>query len=291
MANSKYTLHLITALCGLFGPSSGSLPGEPRMIELTWRLENGMPHWPGMVPYNFTIVDRNVIPDGFYLELNNIYLAEHTGTHLDAPAHFIQGAWRLDQVPLQNLAGPGVVVDVRDKTRDNPDYEIGPQDFQDWEREHGRIPDGSVLMLRTGWGEWYWEQGETAYLGTDTGNTALLHFPGLHPEGAQWLADNRKMHVIGIDTGSMDNGQSVQKMSHRILLPKRVIFIENVGHLDQLPTTGSTVYAMPILIGQGSGGPARVFAIVDGRTSACSPLTATVATVLLTLAAVILNMI
>eukprot|EP00058_Branchiostoma_floridae_P009215 XP_002594703.1 hypothetical protein BRAFLDRAFT_101436 [Branchiostoma floridae] len=202
-----------------------------------------------------------MIPDGFYLELNNIYLAEHTGTHLDAPAHFIQGEWRLDQVPLKNLVGPGVVVDVRDKTRDNPDYEIGPEDFQDWEREHGRIPDGSVLMLRTGWGEWYWDQGETAYLGTDTGVTSLLHFPGLKPEGAQWLADNRKMHVIGIDTGSMDNGQSVQKMSHRILLPKRVVFIENVGHLDQLPVTGSTVYAMPIMIGQGSGGPARVFAI------------------------------
>ncbi|XP_078581115.1 isatin hydrolase-like [Branchiostoma floridae x Branchiostoma japonicum] len=284
------SLLLIAALLGLFGYSSGSLPGDPRMIELTWRLENGMPHWPGMVPYNFTIVDRGMIPDGFYLELNNIYLAEHTGTHLDAPAHFIQGEWRLDQVPLKNLVGPGVVVDVRDKTRDNPDYEIGPEDFQDWEREHGRIPDGSVLMLRTGWGEWYWDQGETAYLGTDTGVTSLLHFPGLKPEGAQWLADNRKMHVIGIDTGSMDNGQSVQKMSHRILLPKRVVFIENVGHLDQLPVTGSTVYAMPIMIGQGSGGPARVFAIVDDRTSACSVTTSTIVTVFLALSSVILNM-
>ncbi|XP_035674627.1 isatin hydrolase-like [Branchiostoma floridae] len=235
-------------------------------------MEEGMNMYPTHAEYRFTIVYRGELAPGYpesYLESNNLFMSEHTGTHLDAPAHFVPGAWRLDEIPLGHLTGPGVVVDVRDKIGNNSDYAITQQDLQDWERQYGRIPDDSILLLRTGWGEWFWEQGPQAFLGTDTEDVNLVHFPGLHPEGAQWLVDNRNVRMVGLDTMSPDTGEASAKapLVHRILLPNNVLILENVAHLDKMPPTGSTVYAMPIKIGQGSGAPARVFAIVDGRTS------------------------
>ncbi|CAH1258016.1 Hypp1946 [Branchiostoma lanceolatum] len=274
VAASAFSPVLILILMGLHGGCLGQSE-EPRLIDLTWTIEEGMIVYPVQADYRFTIVYRGEQPDGYYLESNNIFMAEHTGTHLDAPAHFVQGAWRLDEIPLGQLTGPGVVVDVREKIGNNSDYAVTQQDLQDWEREYGRIPDDSILMLRTGWGEWYWEQGPEAYLGTETKDVNLVHFPGLHPEGAQWLVDNRKVKMVGVDVMGADTGQaSVKTLAvHQILLPNNVLILENVAHLDKMPPTGSTVYAMPIKIGQGSGAPARVFAIVDSRTSKAGPTT------------------
>ncbi|XP_078588555.1 isatin hydrolase-like isoform X1 [Branchiostoma floridae x Branchiostoma japonicum] len=260
-------LVLLGLHCGCLGQSE-----EPRLIDLTWPMEEGMNMYPTHAEYRFTIVYRGELAPGYpesYLESNNLFMSEHTGTHLDAPAHFVPGAWRLDEIPLGHLTGPGVVVDVRDKIGNNSDYAITQQDLQDWELQYGRIPDDSIPLLRTGWGEWFWEQGPQAFLGTDTEDVNLVHFPGLHPEGAQWLVDNRRVKMVGLDTMSPDTGEASAKapLVHRILLPNNVLILENVAHLDKMPPTGSTVYAMPIKIGQGSGAPARVFAIVDDRTS------------------------
>ncbi|XP_019626411.1 PREDICTED: uncharacterized protein LOC109471514 [Branchiostoma belcheri] len=274
-ATNAFSPVLLVVLLGLLVGHGLGQSEEPRLIDLTWTIEEGMNVYPVHAEYRFTVVYRGEQPGGYYLESNNIFMAEHTGTHLDAPAHFAEGAWRLDQIPLGHLTGPGVVVDVREKIGDNPDYAITQQDLEDWEREYGRIPDDCILMLRTGWGEWYWEQGVSAYLGTDTKDVTKIHFPGLHPGGAQWLVDNRKVKMVGIDCMGADTGDASAKTApaHQILLPNNVLILENVAHLDEMPPTGSTVYAMPIKIGQGSGAPARVFAIVDNRTSAAGPTT------------------
>eukprot|EP00058_Branchiostoma_floridae_P018311 XP_002603800.1 hypothetical protein BRAFLDRAFT_86631 [Branchiostoma floridae] len=253
-------LVLLGLHCGCLGQSE-----EPRLIDLTWTMEEGMNMYPTHAEYRFTIVYRGNQTGGYYLESNEIAMNEHTGTHIDAPAHFVPGAWKLDQIPLGHLTGPGVMIDVRDKIGDNTDYAVTKQDLQDWEREYGRIPEGGIIMS---WGEQFFEEGPVPYLGSDQKNASLLHSPGLHPDAAQWLVDNRDVKVIGFDTISADTGDSTTYPTHKILLPNNIIIIENVGHLNEMPPTGSTVYAMPIKIGDGSGAPTRVFAIIDDRTSA-----------------------
>ncbi|XP_019626226.1 PREDICTED: uncharacterized protein LOC109471379 [Branchiostoma belcheri] len=142
--------------------------------------------------------------------------------------------------------------------------------------------------VRTGWGEQFWEEGPAAYLGTDhTRNSSSLHSPGLHPAAAQWIVDNRDVKAVGIDTLSADPGDSTTYETHLILLPNNVLILENVAHLDEMPPTGSTVYAMPIKIGDGSGAPSRIFAIVDGRTSAAGPTTPNMAVIFSSMTALI----
>ncbi|XP_078588568.1 isatin hydrolase-like [Branchiostoma floridae x Branchiostoma japonicum] len=267
-ATNAFSSLLILIVSGLLlGCLGQSDDRGPRLIDLTWALKSGIPVFPFYPPYQFTIVHRGNQTGGYYLESNEIAMNEHTGTHIDAPAHFVLGAWRLDQIPLGHLTGPGVMIDVRDKIGDNTDYAVTTQDLQDWEREYGRIPEGGIIMIRSGWGEQFFEEGPVPYLGSDQKNASLLHSPGLHPDAAQWLVDNRDVKVIGFDTISADTGDSTTYPTHKILLPNNIIIIENVGHLNEMPPTGSTVYAMPIKIGDGSGAPTRVFAIIDDRTS------------------------
>lgn len=187
--------------------------------------------------------------------------AEHGGTHLDAPIHFAEGRQSSDEIPLSDLIGPAVVVDVSDRA--DPDYLVSIEDLTRWEAEHGRIPDGAILLVRTGWGERYGDR--TAYLGTSlTGPEAVLelHFPGLDPEAAQWLVDNRGIAAIGIDTPSIDHGQSSDFRSHVILYGENVPGFENVANLAQLPPVGSFVVALPMKIEGGSGGPLRIVAFI-----------------------------
>ncbi|MBW3553192.1 MAG: cyclase family protein [Gemmatimonadetes bacterium] len=190
--------------------------------------------------------------------------AEHGGTHLDAPIHFAEGRQASDEIPLGSLIGPAVVVDVSDHA--DPDYQLSVEDLTAWEAEHGPIPAGAILLLRTGWGERYGDR--TAYLGTDlTGPEAVpeLHFPGLGPQAAQWLVGEREIAAFGLDTPSVDHGQSVDFRSHVILYSENIPGFENVANLGELPATGSYVVALPMKIEGGSGGPLRIVAFVPRR--------------------------
>jgi kynurenine formamidase len=192
--------------------------------------------------------------------------AEHGGTHLDAPIHFAEGRQASDEIPLDRLIGPAVVVDV--SARADADYQVSVEDLTAWEAEHGRIPDGAILLLRTGWGERYGDR--AAYLGTDlTGPAAVpeLHFPGLAPEAARWLVDERDIAALGLDTPSVDHGQSTDFRSHVILYSENIPGFENVASLAELPPTGSYVVALPMKIEGGSGGPLRIVAFVPERSS------------------------
>jgi kynurenine formamidase len=183
--------------------------------------------------------------------------AEHGGTHLDAPMHFAEGRLSNDEIPLSGLMGPAVIVDVTDHA--TPDYLVSVPDLERWESAHGEIPDGAVLLLRTGWGQ-LWND-RTAYLGTSAiGPEAVpeLHFPGLDPAAAQWLVDNRGIVAIGIDTPSIDRGQSTDFGSHITLYAENISGFENVANLDLLPETGAFVLALPMKIEGGSGGPLRI---------------------------------
>ncbi|XP_035682637.1 uncharacterized protein LOC118420038 [Branchiostoma floridae] len=246
--------------------SDAVLPGNPKVIDMTYTFDDTTIYWPTAKSFRLTNVFRNYTAGGYWYEAAEMEAADHGGTHLDAPAHFSRNKWRTDDIPIERLMGPAVVVDISAKTTGNAEYEVTPQDFQDWENTHGRIPDGCLLFVKTGWGK-YWPD-KRQYLGTDTKNTSLLHFPGIHPDGARWLVQNRGMHAVGIDTASLDYGQSTTYESHQILFGANVPGFENVAHLDQLPTKGAIVYALPMKIGDGSGGPVRMIGVLGGTVGA-----------------------
>jgi kynurenine formamidase len=187
--------------------------------------------------------------------------AEHGGTHLDAPIHFAEGRQTNDAIPLSHLVGPAAVIDVT--TQAHADYLVSVADLAAWEAEHGQIPDGAIVLVRTGWGARYGDR--TAYLGTElTGAAAVaeLHFPGLSAEAAQWLVDNRRIDAFGIDTPSVDYGQSTDFRAHVILYQANIPGFENVANLEALPLVGGYVVALPMKIAGGSGGALRIVGYV-----------------------------
>ncbi len=159
--------------------------------------------------------------------------------------------------------GPAIVVDVAQQCAGNPDYLVGIDDFQKWEKQNGKIEKGTIVLLRTGYGKYYPDRKK--YLGTDERGAAAvakLHFPGLDPSAAGWLTQNRSIKAIGLDTASIDYGQSTLFESHRALFAHDVPAFENVANLDKLPVKGFSVIALPMKIKGGSGGPLRIVAIV-----------------------------
>ncbi len=198
---------------------------------------------------------------GYYYAANRFSTAEHGGTHIDAPIHFAEGKPAVDEIPLERLVGPGVVIDVSDKASTDRDYQVDVADFEAWEASHGQLPDGAIVLLRTGYGQ-YWGD-RMGYLGTElTGPEAVpeLHFPGLDPEAAQWLVEQRQIAAIGLDTPSIDYGQSTLFDSHVTLFKAEIPAFENVANLDQLPAKDFLVIALPMKIQGGSGGPLRIIA-------------------------------
>jgi kynurenine formamidase len=208
-------------------------------------------------------VADGVTPAGYYYAANNFCTAEHGGTHLDAPVHFAAGHPAVDQIPLTRFIGPALVVDVTAASDENADYLVTTADLERWEREHGRIPADAIVLLRTGFSK-RWPDA-ARYLGTsERGEPAVsrLHFPGLHPDAAKWLVANRPIKAIGIDTASIDYGQSTLFESHRVLYEHDIPAFENLTNLDRLPITGAHIIALPMKIGGGSGAPLRAVAIL-----------------------------
>ena len=230
-------------------------------VDLTHTLSEDAVFWPTVEPFRMVQVAYGMTDAGYFYAANNFSAAEHGGTHLDAPIHFAEGKDTADEIPINRLIGPAVVVDVTGA--ENPDYLVSTGDLEEWEARHGPIPNGAILLIRTGWGD-RWPDREQ-YLGTAiTGPAAVpeLHFPGVAPEAARWIVTNRSIGAIGIDTPSLDYGQSTAFESHRILYEANIPGFENVANLAQLPEVGSFVVALPTKIGGGSGGPLRIVAFV-----------------------------
>ena len=238
-----------------------------RMVDLSHEYSEETVYWVTAKEFVLDTVFAGQTEKGYYYTANNFSTAEHGGTHLDAPIHFAQGRQTVEKVPLENLLGRGIKIDVSEKCLDDPDYLISVEDRKKWEEEHaGEIPDQSLVLLHTGHSRHY--RNPLKYLGTDQrGEDAvkLLHFPGLSPEAAQWIVDNRSIKAIGLDTPSIDYGQSQYFKSHVILLSENIPVFENLNNLDQLPDTGFQVIALPMKIKGGSGAPLRIIALMDQK--------------------------
>lgn len=188
------------------------------MIDLSHAYDAQAIFWPTAEPFRLEPVADGMTPAGYYYAANNFFSAEHGGTHIDAPVHFAQGRQSVDGIPLDRLVGAAIVVDVTESASQNADYQVAVSDFARWEQQHGEIPADAIVLLRTGFAR-HWPDA-LRYLGTAARGeaaVAALHFPGLHPEAATWLVANRRIKAIGLDTASIDYGQSTQFESHRIL--------------------------------------------------------------------------
>jgi kynurenine formamidase len=231
-------------------------------VDLTYPFDSTTIYWPTAQPFRLTVVSAQRTPAGYYYAANNFAAAEHGGTHLDAPVHFAEGKHTTEQIPLTQLIGPAVVIDVSRQADSSADYRVQAADIAAWETAHGPIAHGVIVLLRTGWGKRWPDR--LRYLGTTkTGVAAVpeLHFPGLGIDAAQELA-RRGVNAVGIDTPSIDYGQSSTFDVHRTLFAANIPGLENVASLDQVPATGAYVIALPMKIKGGSGGPLRIVALL-----------------------------
>ena len=234
-----------------------------RVVDLSHPYDEETVYWPTAEGFRLHVDSHGWNDKGYWYEANSFSTAEHGGTHLDAPVHFAEGQRAVDEIPLEQLIGPGVVVDVREACARDRDHEITVEELAEWERRHGRIPARAIVLLHTGFAR-FWPDRER-YLGTaERGPAAVakLSFPGLHPDAARWLVEERSIGAVGLDTASIDRGRSQLFESHRILAAAQVPILENVAALEELPAGGFRVVALPMKIRGGSGGPVRIAALV-----------------------------
>jgi kynurenine formamidase len=236
---------------------------QSRLIDLTHAFGTDTIVWPTEQDFRLVVQQAGEMPAGYYYASNRLEMAEHGGTHIDAPIHFSRGGQTLDQIPVEHLVGAAVRIDVSVQCGQDRDYRITIQDLEQWETAHGRIPNRAIVLVDTGFAR-FWPSRQQ-YLGTalrGPDGVRLLHFPGLHPDAAAWLVRERQIHAIGIDTASIDYGQSTRFETHVALLSQNVPVFENLSDLRGLPSLGFAVIALPMKIAGGTGGPLRVIAVL-----------------------------
>ena len=234
-----------------------------KIIDLSYAYDADTIFWPTAEGFRLEKDFEGMTDKGYYYAANKFSTAEHGGTHIDSPVHFAEGRHTVDQIPLEQLIGEAVIIDVSRQCLANPDYQVGSADFLEWEKANGQIPKDAIVLIRTGYGL-YWPD-RKKYMGTDERGAeavAKLHFPGLSPEAARWLTLNRSIKAIGLDTPSIDYGQSTLFESHRALFEKNIPAFENLANLDKLPVKNFIIIALPMKIRNGSGGPLRIIAIL-----------------------------
>jgi kynurenine formamidase len=253
-------------LSALFVASACAAPApfpSGELVDLSHTYDAQTIYWPTAEGFQLRKDADGVTAAGYYYAANSLFTSEHGGTHIDAPVHFAQGRQSVDNIPLDRLIGPALVIDVTAQSEANADYQVTTEDVARFEREHGAIPDDAILLIRTGFSR-RWPDA-ARYLGSATRGeegAKQLHFPGLHPDAARWLVANRRIGAIGIDTASIDYGQSTLFESHRVLYERDVPAFENLTALERLPVSGASVIALPMKIGGGSGAPLRAIAIL-----------------------------
>ena len=229
--------------------------GKMRVIDLSYAINDKLVRWPGDEKVFAAEVHASVEKDGYFTR--SFWMLEHYGTHLDAPVHFPPGKTTVDQIPVKQLFGPAVVLDVSAEGAKDADYQLPAARVAEWEKRRGRIPEGSVVLLRTGWSA-RWPDAQS-YRNQDP--LGRMHFPGFSVEAAQLLIE-RKVSGLGCDSMSVDYGASADFAVHHLALGSGLYHLENLADLSALPETGAFLVVAPIKLEGGSGGPVRVFALL-----------------------------
>ncbi len=268
-----WTLAAVFAPGLVAGSGQGAVPAAPpagvldlssaEVVDLAHPFDAQTLYWPSAegLQFSLEVLHSGPTPAGWFYAANRFCTPEHGGTHLDAPLHFGAGKRSVEKIPLRQLVAPGVVIDVRLQAGKDADYRLVPADLEAWEAAHGRIPQGAIVLLRTGW-ESRWGD-RLAYFGDDKpGDASHLHFPSFGVEAAQWLIEERGIGALGVDTASIDHGPSGDFPVHRAAAAREVPGFENLRNLGVLPARDFWIVALPMSIGGGSGAPLRAIALI-----------------------------
>lgn len=232
------------------------------VVDLSYSYDAETLYWPtSPSAFDLEQLSYGETEAGFFYAANAFSTPEHGGTHLDAPIHFAAGKRHMDEVPVEQLMGPGVVIDIREACRNDRNYRLQVSDLEAWETEHGQIPRDAIVLLHTGWGAFWGDRKE--YFGDDTpGDASKLSFPSFGADAARLLVEERQIAVLGVDTASIDYGPSQDFIVHQIANGLDIPGLENVANLERLPATGSWIIALPMKIAGGSGGPVRIVGLI-----------------------------
>jgi kynurenine formamidase len=238
-------------------------PVTDRILDMTYAFDENTIYWPTAKPFKLTKM-WGFNEKGWFYASNEFSASEHGGTHADAPIHFAENGRSIDQVPLKEWIGPAVKIDVTDKCKENRDYLLQVEDILNWEKKNGRIPDHAWILMYTGIGTAYYPDKEKVLGTSKMGVEALpeLSFPGFSVESVEFLKKERNVTGIGIDTPSIDFGKSEDFQVHRVWFAADKLALENIANLDRLPSKGAMLYVIPMMIKEGTGAPARVFAVL-----------------------------
>lgn len=196
----------------------------------------------------------NFAENGF--NLMQLSINEHTGTHIDAPLHFSADGNAVDEIPINTLIAPLCVIDISAKAESDPDAQVTPDDLKEWIAANGDIPDNSCVAMHSGWGD---KAATDAYRGFDG---EMMHFPGFHVEATKMLMEETGAQSMAVDTLSLDHGPSADFATHYAWLPSGRFGIENIANLGRVPAAGATLVIGAPKHRGGTGGPARIFALV-----------------------------
>ena len=234
---------------------NGIASGKTRVVDLSYAINDKLVPWPTDKRWFEAETNATVAKDGYFTR--SFWMLEHYGTHLDAPAHFPPGKATVDEIPAKKFFGPAVVLDVRPESAKDPDYLLRVGKIEEWEKKHGRIPEGAIVLLRTGWASRQFDA--QRYRNQD--GQGKMHFPGYSVEAAKILID-RKVSGLGCDTLSIDYGASPDFPVHHVSLGAGLYHLENLADMSELPEAGAFLIVAPIKLEGGSGGPVRVFALL-----------------------------
>jgi kynurenine formamidase len=265
---------LAMALLAAAGCAAPAEPPPPRgfdleaarLVDLSYAYDETTIYWPTS-PTSFELEElaRGPVEGGYFYSAYSFKTPEHGGTHLDAPVHFSETGRTAGEIPLRQLIAPGAVIDMSEAASRDRDALLDLETVRQWESRNGPIAEGTIVILRTGWGR-KWAEGARAYLGDDTpGDATNLHFPGYGEEAARFLVEEREVAALGIDTASIDHGPSKEFLVHRVAAASNVIGLENVASAEELPEKDFWIVALPVKIGKGSGGPVRIVALLPER--------------------------
>lgn len=248
---------LLCLQCNPAATESLSVPVRAsRIVDLTQPLYNGMPFWPGTEAIS---IERIADYDQGY-RMHKFTLWENIGTHVDSPSHFAAGEGKrtIDQLPLDQLLVPAVVINVQRKVDSDVDYQLTTQDIINWEGLYGRINKGTLVIMNTGWYKRF--ANPATYANQD--EQGVLHFPGFSVAAAELLVE-RDVAGIGIDTFSLDPGNAADFPVHKVMLAANKYQVENMNNLDALPNTGALVVIGVLPVRDGSQAQARIFGLLE----------------------------
>jgi kynurenine formamidase len=240
-----------TAASGTLGVTLGAYT---KVQDLTHTITPETPVFPGN-PQLLIEPFRTFEEHGYYA--NKLTFAEHIGTHMDAPAHFVEGALYSNELPAEQLLTQLAVVDIRDRAGGDPDAQLTPDDILAWEDEHGPLPAGAMVAMNSGWDARFGDP--ASFINQD--ENGVMHFPGFHPEATSLLVEERDITGIGVDTLSLDFGASTDFGSHMTLLGAGKYGLEALAMLASVPASGALIIVGGPKVTMGSGGQSRVLAL------------------------------